>query len=138
MVSKLTLLVNSGAILNDAWEKTAYSGDNVLYKEMRQVITDRENGYTAIEAYSRFAKRCGVKEIDKFIAIMIQNMDKGSRELVEYLRDITSQMWKNKKNNSKILTDKLNNKLMIPTFLIFVGILALVMAPMFISMMGAF
>lgn len=138
VVSKLTLLVNSGMILNEAWEKTAYGNDGKLYKEMRQVIIDSKNGYTAVEAYTLFAKRCGVKEIDKFIAIMIQNMDKGSSELVEYLRDITIEMWKNKKHNSKILIDKLNNKLMIPTFLIFVGILVLVMAPMFITMMGAF
>ena len=137
-VSKLTLLVNSGAILNEAWEKTAYGGEGELYDEMRQVIVDRENGYTSVESYTRFAKRCGVKEIDKFTAIMIQNMDKGSSELVEYLRDITNEMWKSKKHNSKILTDRLNNKLMIPTFLIFAGILILVMAPMFISMMGAF
>ena len=138
VVSKLTLLVNSGMILNEAWEKTAYGNDGELYREMRQVIIDSKNGYTAVESYTLFAKRCGVKEIDKFIAIMIQNMDKGSVELVEYLRDITSEMWKNKKHNSKMLIDKLNNKLMIPTFLIFVGILVLVMAPMFITMMGAF
>ena len=138
VVSKLTLLVNSGMVLNEAWEKTAYGSEGELYKEMRQVIIDRKNGRTMVEAYTLFAKRCGVKEIDKFIAIMLQNMDKGSSELVEYLRDITTEMWKNKKHNSKVLIDKLNNKLMIPTFLIFVGILVLVMAPMFITMMGAF
>ena len=138
VVSKLTLLVNSGMVLNEAWEKIAYGSDGELYKEMRKVIIDRRNGHTMVDAYSLFAKRCGVKEIDKFIAIMIQNMDKGGGELVEYLRDITTEMWKNKKHNSKMLIDKLNNKLMIPTFLIFVDILVLVMAPMFISMMGAF
>lgn len=134
VLSKLTLLINSGMVVRDAWNTVAKSGTSVIYREMQATTIEFQNGVTEIEAYSNFATRCGVKEIRKFAATMVQNLQKGNAELVFFLKDMTDEMWEEKKNLVKRKGDAANSKLMIPTGLIFLGILALIMVPMLQSL----
>lgn len=130
VLSKLTLLVNSGMTAREAWGTVAQSGTGVLYREMQETMTEFQNGVTEVEAYANFANRCGIKEIRKFAATMVQNLRQGHRELAFFLKGITSEMWEEKKNLTKRKGETANSKLMIPTGLIFIGILALIMIPM--------
>ncbi len=130
VLSKLTLLVNSGMVMREAWRKIAYTNDRQLYKEMQITIDEIDNGIEEIDAYMNFAERCYVKEIRKFASTMIQNMQKGSAELVAYLREMSDEMWEAKKYAVKKKGDAAASKLMIPTVLIFLGILILIMVPM--------
>lgn len=129
VLSKLTLLINSGMVVRDAWNLVAQSGTGVIYREMQETTLEFQNGVTEVEAYSNFAARCGIKEIRKFASTMVQNLQKGNAELVFFLRDMTSEMWEEKKNLCKRKGDAVNSKLMIPTAMIFIGILALIMVP---------
>lgn len=133
IVSKLTLLVNSGMILRDAWAKVAYGRDGVLYAEMQKTVEDIENGMLEINAYQDFATRCNTKEIRKFTATIIQNAKKGGGELTRQLRSLSEDTWNNQKNFISMKTDAAKSKLMIPTFIIFIGILVMVMGPMLSS-----
>ena len=72
VLSKLTLLVNSGMLLRDAWNLTAEQGNSVLFEEMRQTALQMANGVPESTAYYEFAERCGVKEIRKFSSMIIQ------------------------------------------------------------------
>ena len=76
VLSKLTLLVNSGMVLRDAWKHAAFTGNRVLYQEMQNTTLEIENGVMEIEAYKNFADRCSVKEIRKFTSLIIQNLQK--------------------------------------------------------------
>lgn len=134
VLSKLTLLVNSGMMLREAWNRIAYSGDSQLYLEMRSTIQEIENGVSEIDAYMHFADRCYVKEIRKFSATLIQNMQKGSAELVHFLSDMADEVWENKKFLAKKRGDAAAQKLMIPMVLIFIGVLILIMVPMLSGM----
>ena len=66
MLSKLTLLVNSGMIVREAWSKVAYGGERQLYREMQMTVQEMNNGLSDLEAYRNFAERCGIKEIRRF------------------------------------------------------------------------
>ena len=83
-----------------------------------------------IEAYRNFAERCGVKEVKKFSTLIIQNLKKGNEELAMFLNDLSDEMWEMKKNEVKQKGEKANSKLLLPVFLIFIGILILVLVPM--------
>lgn len=133
VLSKLTLLINSGMVVREAWNLVSKSGTGVLYHEMQETTIEFQNGVTELEAYSNFATRCGIKEIRKFAATMVQNLQKGNAELAFVLKDMTSEMWEEKKNLCKRKGEATNSKLMIPTGLIFLGILMLIMAPMLLS-----
>ena len=50
VVSKLALLVNSGMILREAWERTAYSREGEIYDEMRRSVIEMQNGRSEVDA----------------------------------------------------------------------------------------
>lgn len=134
MISKLMLLINSGMTLKEAWNKIAISNQGQLYIEMQNTVLEMNNGVAEIQAYMNFADRCYVKEIRKFASMMVQNMQKGSAELLSFLGDMAKEMWETKRHIAKRRADAAASKLMIPTFIIFIGILVLIMVPMLSGM----
>ncbi len=129
VLSKMTLLVNSGMILRNAWNKIAWGGEGVLYEEMRLTVREMQNGVSEMDAYRNFADRCGLKEMRKFSSLVAQSMAKGSGELSFFLRDMSAEMWDMKRNMVKRKSEQTNSKLLFPIVLIFVGIMFMVMAP---------
>lgn len=134
VLSKLTLLVNSGMILKEAWEKTAFGSSRVLYAEMQNAVKEMENGIPEIDAYRNFANRCDIKQIRRFTSTVIQNMQKGNAELSYFLKEMSDEMWEEKKHLVKRKGETANSKLMIPTTMIFIGILIMIIVPVFTSM----
>ena len=131
VLSKLTLLVNSGMVLREAWKRVSVTGDRVLYKEMQNTSLEIENGVMEADAYRNFADRCNVKEIRKFASLIIQNLKKGNEELAYFLKDLSDEMWEVKKNEVKQKGEKANSRILLPMMLIFIGILLMILVPVF-------
>lgn len=129
VLSKLALLVNSGMVLRDAWELTSQQGKGILFQEMQKTSQQIANGMLEAAAYYDFGERCGVKEVRKFSSMMLQGIEKGSADLSLFLRDLSREMWAEKKSMVKQKGEQANAKLLIPTVLIFIGILVMIMAP---------
>ena len=129
VLSKLTLLVNSGMVLRDAWKRVSITGERVLYQEMQNTNLEMENGVAEIDAYRNFAERCNVKEIRKFTSLIIQNLNKGNEELAYFMKDLSDEMWEVKKSQVKQKGEKANTQLLLPMMLILIGILIMVMVP---------
>lgn len=129
VLSKLTLLVNSGMVLRDAWKRVSITGERVLYQEMQNTNLEMENGVAEIDAYRNFAERCNVKEIRKFTSLIIQNLNKGNEELAYFMNDLSDEMWEVKKSQVKQKGEKANTQLLLPMMLILIGILIMVMVP---------
>lgn len=134
MLSKLTLLVNSGMIVREAWEKIAYGGSGVLYEEMQLTVKEMQNGISDLDAYRNFADRCSLKEVRRFASTMIQNLSKGNAELSYFLKEMSEEMWDEKKHLVKRKGEAANSKLLMPTVMIFIGILVMIIVPAFMSM----
>lgn len=134
MLSKLTLLVNSGMVVREAWKKVADGGERELYKEMQLTVQEMGNGIAELEAYRNFADRCAIKQIRRFASTMIQNMQKGNSEISYFLKELSDEMWEEKKHLVKRKGEAANSKLLIPTAMIFIGILIMIMVPAFLSM----
>ena len=134
VLSKLTLLVNSGMMLRNAWNRVANDGKGVLYQEMAAATAEMQNGISEPDAYRNFAERCNVKEIRKFASLIIQNLKKGNEELAYFLKDLSDEMWEVKKNEVKQKGEKANSRLLLPMMLIFIGILIMILVPVFQQM----
>lgn len=131
MLSKLTLLVNAGMPIRDAWAKIAHSNEGVLYQEMRYTEEELSNGISEIECYKAFGERCAIKPLKKFASMMIQNLQKGSSEVVAFLKDMSDEAWEEKKHMAKRKGEVASSKLMLPIGLIFLGVLLIIVVPMF-------
>ncbi len=136
VVSKLALLVNSGMILREAWERTAYSKEGAIYGEMRRSIVEMQNGKAEIDALFGFGQRCMLPEIKKFSSTLIQGLEKGNSDLAGMLTAQSKEVWELKKQMVHRQGELANNKLLLPMCLTFIGILIMVIVPVF-SNIGA-
>ena len=134
VVSKLALLVNAGMILREAWEMIAYSSEGELYDEMRLVCENINNGMSEIDAYTEFGTRCTAPEIKKFTSTIIQGVVKGNKELVEMIKMQSREMWNSKQHRVRQQGEKAASKLLIPTCIMFVGVLIMIIVPIFANL----
>lgn len=134
VVSKLALLVNAGMIMREAWEKVAYTGDGELYSEMKKVCFDINNGTSEIDAYTEFGARCASPEIKKFTSTIIQGLVKGNRELVDMIKQQSKEIWEQKRHRVRQQGEKAASKLMIPMMIMFVGVLIMIVVPIFANL----
>lgn len=134
VVSKLALLVNAGMILKEAWAKVAETGKGELYDEMRRVVVQMENGMSELDAYAEFGNRCIAPEIKKFTSTIIQGLVKGNRELVEMIKQQSREIWDAKRHHVKQEGEKAASKLLIPMMIMFVGVLIMIVLPIFANL----
>lgn len=134
VVSTLALLVNAGLIVREAWDKIGKNGDGVLYEEMRQATLNIENGMSETEAYLEFARRCDNEAVTKFAASLVQNLTKGNRELVEFLRQYASESWQERKQAVRVQGEEASTKLMIPITIMMLGLLIMICVPIMSGM----
>lgn len=131
MVSKLTLLVNAGMILREAWAQVAYASDGLIYREMRGAMQKIQNGMPEVDAYVYFGSRCETKRVKKFASMLVQNLTKGNHELVSFLKQTSTESWEERKNIVKRKGEAAATKLMLPIGIMFVGLLIMIVVPIF-------
>lgn len=131
VVSKLALLTNAGMILREAWENVATGGSGTFYQEMQRSVDQMKNGVTEIDALYEFGVRCIIPEIKKLTSTLIQGMTKGNSELAVVLQEQSREVWAAKKQNVKRQGEKASSKLLIPMSIMFVGILIMIVVPIF-------
>ena len=131
VVSKLALLVNAGMIVTDAWERAALSGERTLYKEMQRSVDEMHNGKSFADALYVFSQRSMLPEIKKFSSTLIQGVSQGNRDLSGMLTQQSKEVWEMKRQIVRRKGELANNKLLIPICLTFVGILIMIIVPIF-------
>lgn len=131
VVSKLALLVNAGMILKEAWGRVSTTGDSVLYQEMQNAVYEMQNGVSEFDAYINFAKRCSVPAVTKFASTLVQNLSKGNKELVEFLRSFANDSWNERKQAARRKGEQASSKLVLPICIMFLGIMLMIMIPIF-------
>lgn len=134
VVSKLALLTNAGMIMREAWDEVAYTGDSELYIEMQKTVDEMKNGVSEVDALFNFGTRCIIPEIKKFTSTIVQGMVKGNSELIHMLQEQSSEVWAAKKQNVRRQGEKAASKLMIPILIMFLGILIMIIIPIFANM----
>lgn len=107
LVSKLTILLGAGMTLFSAWNKIATNYSNKrknntipihpLYEEMLITCHEIESGVGEARAYERFGERCGLHRYRKFCSLLVQNLRKGTRGLVQLLEQEVSDAFEERK-----------------------------------------
>lgn len=134
VVSKLALLTNAGMIFREAWEQIAYTGETTLYKEMQKSVDEMHNGVSEIDALYKFGLRCIIPEIKKFTSTVIQGIVKGNSEMIAMLQEQSKEVWAQKKQIVTRQGEKAASKLLIPILIMFIGILIMVIVPIFTNL----
>ena len=129
VVSKMALLTVAGMEVNSAWKLASASGTSTLYSEMKRVLIDLQNNVSPSEAYSKFILRCNNDYTTKLATSIIQNTSKGNAAIVELFKELNRESWLEHKHNARRMGEKIQSKLMVPTLLMFLGIIILIIVP---------
>ena len=129
VLSKMTLLVTAGMSLTRAIENTASSGDTLMYRELRLAVREIDQGATVAAAFTRMQCRCENRFLDRLVSVVTKSYTAGNVNLAEDLREINADCWLEKKHSARRMTESIQNKLFIPTMLMFVGILIVIVVP---------
>lgn len=137
-VNKLILLVNAGSTISKAWEKivSENQSDSPLFKELRVCAAEIAAGKPEAVAYEEFARRCKIKEIIKFVSVIILNLRKGGSEVVPILRAQADECWEARKATARRLGEKASSKLLLPMSIMLLGIIMIVALPAILALSG--
>ena len=101
---------------------------------MQRCVDEMNNGVSEIDAMFNFGSRCIIPEIKKFTSTIVQGMVKGNSELTAMLQEQSKEVWALKKQNVRRQGEKASAKLLIPMMMMFIGILVMVIIPIFANM----
>ena len=134
-INKLTLLVNAGMTISRAMDKIATDDKKgtPLYTELKYALGEIRSGKSEAVAYEEFGRRCKVKEIVKFVSVIVMNLRKGGAEVVPVLKLQSAECWEMRKNVAKRLGEEAATKILMPLMIMFVGILIIVATPAVMS-----
>lgn len=143
MITQLSLLMGAGMNLFTAWERMVkrYLVGQVdetkekmpqkyLYlEEMLITYLEIKDGGSIRRAFESFANRIGLAPYRKMTALLLQNMDKGNRDLVQLL-DLEAELTlAEQKNRVRRQGEEAGTRLLFPMMLLFVMILVIIMIP---------
>ncbi|MCD8086238.1 MAG: type II secretion system F family protein [Clostridiales bacterium] len=131
VVSSMAVLLNSGMVLRDVWRLVSESGDSTIYQLMRKASDDMNNGVPEVDAMYQFGLLSGSLEVKKFTSAMLQSLEKGGSELTLFMERQSSELWAMKRQKMLQSGEKAATKLLVPTMLVFVGILIIVITAAF-------
>lgn len=141
MVTQLATLMGAGMPLQTAWERmvrryleeqkkgASGSGAHLYVSEMLVTYREIKEGQNIRRAYADFGNRIGLAKYRKLSAILLQNLEKGTRDIV-HLLDVEAEMaLDEQKQHIRKLGEEAGTKLLFPMFLLFLMILIIVMVP---------
>lgn len=137
-LNRLILLINAGMTISKAWEKVVMDNkkESILYEELRLVLTDIKGGMPEHRAYENFAKRCRTPEVTRVVSVILQNLRKGSSDIVSLLRIYANDCWEMRKSTARKLGEEASTKMLLPMMLMFFAILLIVATPAVLALRG--
>ena len=151
MVTQLSLLLGAGMHLSTAWERMvkrylsqqvqqeenekagsrlrAKKAKKMYLEEMLLTYRDLKDGVNIRVAYEDFAERIRLTPYRKLTALLIQNMDKGNRDLIRLLDMEAEMAIEEQRKQVRRLGEEAGTKLLFPMLLLFVLILIVIMVP---------
>lgn len=127
-VSKLALIVNSGATLHDSWEMVAYGKEGVFYDMMKNSCVEMDNGKAEVDAIHDMGALINSEEIKKFTSALIQSIERGGGDLPHFLTNQSSELWEKRRQTMLQKGEQAASALLMPIAVMFVGIMLIVMS----------
>lgn len=131
MLTEMSLMVNVGITASEAFDRVAVSSDGLLFREMQRVSSSVQNGMPIDEALETLSIRAPLREMKKFVSLYKQNMVKGGPDFPRTLSEMADNAWADRKNAARTEGELAEQKLLIPTLFMFVGILLMIIVPAF-------
>ena len=143
IVNKLVLFLNAGMSMRGAITKIALDYRDSLkkgnetrwgFEEILAVYNEMNLGISEYDAYRNMGRRCSVSKYKTLSTLLLQNLMRGSRELIDILEREASDAFEERKKKARILGEEAGTKLLFPMIIMLGLILMILIIPAFISM----
>ncbi|MCR5509516.1 MAG: type II secretion system F family protein [Lachnospiraceae bacterium] len=139
-VSQLTLYMGAGMSVRNCLLKLGHRASDLrpadrtsLDKELVITAHELEVGISESDAIEHFGKRCGTREYMRFSALLIQNMKKGSTDLIGMLKEESEDAFTLRKNEARKLGEEASTKLLLPMVMMLTVVMIIIMVPAYMS-----
>ncbi len=133
IMNKVVVLLGSGKNMVQIIKQlglTASPDCSPLYEELRTcAMSISDNTRSSPQALKEMQQRCPDNVMSKFVNALIQNITKGTDGCSDALMELSHELWREKKTSAKIRNKKTKSLLLIPTFIVFVVVMALCIIP---------
>lgn len=143
-IEQFVLLMGAGLTLRGAWgrmcdkylQKKSQNEQafHYLYEEMVVTMREMDNGVGEQKAYEMFGKRTEMLIYMKFCSLIVQNLKKGSADLLGLLEYEAVDAFAKRKENAKALGEKAGTKLLMPMMLMLLIVFIIILYSAFQSM----
>lgn len=144
IINKFNLLVNAGMTIRQSWIKICedYRQKSVLgsrqtryaYEEMLLTLHELKLGVAEANAYEQFGTRIGLMPFMKFSSMLVQNLKKGNKNIIELLKQEAKEAFLERKETTKRLGEEASTKLLGPMMIMLLIVLSIILMPAFISL----
>lgn len=140
VVSKITLFLQAGMSMRQIFMKIAQEYEKEKKKEKRwayeeivETYRELQRGVSEDKAYEDFGKRCLHPAYKTLAVLLVQNLKKGSRDLILTLQRESVEAFENRKREAKAAGEKAGTKLLFPMILMLIVVLVILIVPAFCS-----
>ena len=140
IVNKLTLYMGAGMTIRNAflklgedYKKKGTGKRRYLYEEILQTCYELQSGKSEAEAYDSFGRRCQLQSYIRLSTLLVQNIRKGSNDLMEVLRREVVDAFADRKKTARKLGEEAGTKLLIPMMLMLCIVMVIIMIPAYFS-----
>lgn len=139
-VEQFALLIGAGLTVKETWKRIARDYEekggerHYVYEEMLVSIREMENGFAEAQAYELFGKRTGLMQYMKFCTLLVQNLRKGSSDLLKLLDYEVADAFRERKENAKTLGEEAGTKLLMPMMLMLIVVFVIILYAAFYNM----
>lgn len=140
IINKFTLLVGAGMSLSNAWGRITKEykekgrQKRYAYEEMSITYGELLLGISEPIAYERFGRRAKLLPYLRFSSLLVQNLKKGSSDLLHSLELEAAQAFEERKELAKRMGEEAGTKLLVPMMLMLMLVLTVILVPAFISL----
>ena len=130
-ISMLSTLLESGILLPKALQTCGYafSNQSCLSRELQNVLTSIEGGFSAADALEEFSHRVSIPEAQSALLLAARYERSGGNEVLSLLRLQASSCWALCRNASRKKREREAFTMILPMMLDFVSVLLVAIAP---------
>lgn len=142
IVNQLTLLLSAGLNTRNAvfrlasdYQKRRQKGGKrrQAYEELVTCCREMEQGTAEQIAYEHLGARCSVGGYKTLTTLLVQNLKKGNKYLLELLEQESAQAFDRRKRQARILGEEAGTKLLFPMILLLGVVFVMILIPAWIS-----
>ncbi len=143
VIEQYILLIGAGMTIRGAWTRIAsdylsmrqkgQQDYRFVYEEMLVTMRELNSGMSELRAYELFGKRTGILSYMKFSTLLMQNLRKGSNDLLHILEYEAMDAFRQRKEQAKTLGEEAGTKLLMPMMLMLLVVLMMIIYAAFRS-----